>query len=123
FAELVRRHGPLVLGVCRRVLRHEHDAEDVFQATFLVLARKAATTRWDDWVGHYLYEVAYRLAIEARGKAARRREHERRAAELLRADSVPEGAMRELCAVLDEELRCLPDRYRKPMLLPGARGL
>ncbi len=72
FAALVRRHGPLVLRVCRGVLGHEQDAEDAFQATFLVLARKAATARWDHSVGHWLYEVAHRVASGMRVQDARR---------------------------------------------------
>src|SRR5947209_6500564 len=80
FAALVRRHGPLVLGVCRRALRHRQDAEDCFQATFLVLARKAGTVRWRDSVAGWLYQVATRLAAEVRVRDARRRRREQEAA-------------------------------------------
>jgi DNA-directed RNA polymerase specialized sigma24 family protein len=76
FSELVRRHGPMVLGVCRRILRHEHDAEDAFQAPFLVLARKAAAIRPVDRVGPWLYGVARHTALAARRAAACRRAHE-----------------------------------------------
>src|SRR5262245_65471896 len=73
FAELVRRHGPMVRNVCHSVLRHRHDAEDAFQATFLVLARKADTIRQRSSLGAWLYEVAYHLALRARVGASRQR--------------------------------------------------
>src|SRR6185295_8494774 len=76
FEALVRRHGPMVLGVCRRVLRNPHDAEDAFQATMLVLVRKAASLRTPGTVGNWLYGVAYRTALEARKVAAKRRAKE-----------------------------------------------
>src|SRR5215468_7458383 len=74
FEELVRRHGPMVLGVCRRTLHNEHDVEDAFQATFLVLVRKARLVKSRDLVGHWLYGVAYRTAVRARALDARRRD-------------------------------------------------
>src|SRR5439155_3821738 len=73
FAALVRRHGPMVLSLCRRVLHHVQDAEDVGQATFLVLARKAAAIRKQESVGSWLYGVAYRLALKAKTEAAKQR--------------------------------------------------
>src|SRR5437868_8255264 len=77
FAALLRRHGPMVLGVCRRLLRHEQDAEDTFQATFLILARKAGSVVKRESVGSWLYGVAYRTALEARAVNARRQARER----------------------------------------------
>src|SRR5262249_13124338 len=129
FAVLVRRHGPLVLGVCWRLLHDWHDAEDAFQATFLVLARKAAAVRWRDSVSNWLYEVAYRVATKARTDAGRRRGHERRAAKETRflgktglLTPNRDAAWRELCGVPDEELHRLPERYRAPLLLCYLEG-
>src|SRR5215472_4976686 len=86
FTSLVRRHGQMVLNVCRSVLHHEQDAEDAFQATFLVLLRKADAIRQPEALAGWLYEVAYHVAVKARAEAARRRAQERRASSMAAAD-------------------------------------
>jgi RNA polymerase sigma factor (sigma-70 family) len=120
FALLVRRHGPMVLGVCRRVLRHHHDAEDACQAAFLVLARKAGSVRWHDSAGGYLFQVAYRLALKmkAAGQHGRTQPLTDQAGASLEAKR-PDG---ELRAILDEELSRLPAKYRTPLLLCHDEG-
>jgi RNA polymerase sigma factor (sigma-70 family) len=122
FALLVDRHGPMVLGVCRRLLHDAHTADDAFQATFLVLARKAGSVCWHTSVGGWLYEAAYRIAFRARGEAERRRFHERQAGNLSRAESLSEEERRELRAVLDEELSRLPRKYSNPLVLCYLEG-
>jgi RNA polymerase sigma factor (sigma-70 family) len=116
FAKLVQRHGPLVLGVCRRVLHNEHDAEDVFQATFLVLARHAASIRQRDYLSSWLYKVAFHLAVKLRANLARRRRQETRD-QVVGADPLADVSWKELQGVLDDELQRLPEKYRVALLL------
>jgi RNA polymerase sigma factor (sigma-70 family) len=122
FAALVRRHGPLVLGVCRRVLRHEQDAEDAFQATFLVLARKAGSIRDGAALVSWLYGVAQRTARDAKRAAGRRRAHEARAQAVVPPDPAWQATWREVQTVLDDEIGRLPDRLRAPFLLCHLEG-
>src|SRR5216683_2681809 len=96
FTELVRRHGRLVLTVCGQVLRQTQDAEDACQATFLVLARKAATIRKAEALASWLYGVAYRMAMNAKRNAARRRSHEKKAKPATNGDPAWETAWREV---------------------------
>src|SRR5207245_10689328 len=99
FEALVRRHGPMVLGVCRRVLRNEADAEDAFQATFLVLVRKAASIRSRSTVGNWLYGVAHNTALKAKAMKEKRRTKEREAGTALAAKAA--GCGRELETLSD----------------------
>jgi RNA polymerase sigma factor (sigma-70 family) len=123
FAALLRRHGPMVLSVCRRVLRSTHDAEDAFQVTFLVMVEKAHRLRRPELLGNWLYGVAYRTALHARQRAARRSEREREAAAMSSdAANDPEIESRELRRVLDEELHRLPQKYRAPLVLCYLEG-
>ncbi len=123
FAALVRRHGPMVLGVCRRVLRQEQDAEDAFQAAFLALARKAPSIGKRDSVGSWLYQVAVRVAMKARQRTANRQRRERKSSVRQPADPLAEITGRELLAVFDEELSKLPERQRAPLVLCYLQGL
>jgi RNA polymerase sigma factor (sigma-70 family) len=117
FELLVWRHGPMVLAVCRRLLRHAEDVEDAFQATFLVLARKAGAVRRGEAVAGWLYRVAYRVALQARARAGRRPAHAPQALDQLPAGPDPGPADGELRAVLDQEVGRLPERYRLPFVL------
>jgi RNA polymerase sigma factor (sigma-70 family) len=122
FEALLLRHGPMVLGVCRRLLGNPEDAEDAFQATFLVLVRKGVSIRPRDLVGNWLYGVAYRTAMKARAMNAKRREKERKAGEMPRSEPSDDGAQEELLARLDYELSRLPDKYRVPVILCELEG-
>jgi RNA polymerase sigma-70 factor (ECF subfamily) len=116
FEALVRRHGPMVLGVCRRVLRDDNDAEDAFQAAFLVLVRKAGSIRPRGLVGHWLYGVAYRTALEARGILARRRAKERQVSAMPEKAAAKADAEPDVRPIFDEELNRLPAKYRVPVV-------
>ena len=122
FEALVRRHGPMVLNVCRSVLHHEQDAEDAFQATFLVLVRKAESIRRPEALAGWLYEVAYHVAVKAQANAARRRVQERKVAPLASTDPTLDMTLRDLRRVLHEELRRLPEKYRLPLVLCYLEG-
>lgn len=121
FAALLHRHGPMVLGVSRRVLHSDADADDVFQATFLLLAKKAASIRKREAVGSWLHGVARRLAVRAKAQGVRRVVHERRAA-YMGAIRQTETADQDLCAALDAALDELPERYRAPLVLCYLEG-
>jgi RNA polymerase sigma factor (sigma-70 family) len=112
----------MVLAVCERVLHHKQDAEDAFQATFLVLVRKAGSIGQPELLANWLYGVAYRTALKARANAARRSENERQAVSMPTPDPLLEVAWRELRAVLDEELSRLPEKYRAPLVLCYLQG-
>jgi RNA polymerase sigma factor (sigma-70 family) len=122
FHALVRRHGPMVFRVCLRVLQSEQDAEDVFQATFLVLAKRAGVVRRQDSVGSWLFGVAHRLACKAKRTLARRRAHERQAAARTGADALTELSVREAQELVDGEIGRLPERYRGPFVLCCLEG-
>jgi RNA polymerase sigma factor (sigma-70 family) len=123
FAALVQRHGPMVWGVCRRVLRDPHEAEDAFQATFLVLVKKAGSIRVEDSLGRWLYGVSYRVASRARAATARRRAREGLTGEEPATNPGNDGDRLDLVAVLDEELNRLPEKYRAPLVLCHLEGL
>jgi RNA polymerase sigma factor (sigma-70 family) len=125
FAALVSRHGRMVLGVCRRVLGARPDAEDAFQATFLVLLRRASALQDADSLGPWLYGVAWRVASRARaGNARRRREEENAAANRPeQTETDCSAARRELHAIIDEEMNRLPEKYRQPLVLCYLEGL
>jgi RNA polymerase sigma factor (sigma-70 family) len=122
FTALVRRHGPLVLNVCQRVLQNAHDAEDAFQATFLVLVRKARSISKNASLGSWLYKVAYRIAIRARRSAMRRYTQEMLAARVPVIEADPLREWYELEPVLDEEVHRLPEKYRAPFVLCYLQG-
>jgi RNA polymerase sigma factor (sigma-70 family) len=116
FATLVRRHAPLVLGVCRRVLGNFHDAEDAFQATFLVLAQKARSVLRRGAVGGWLYTVAYRAALEAKAVGRRRGEREKQVMDMPEPAVAP-PELQDWRPLLDRELNRLPAKYRDPIVL------
>jgi RNA polymerase sigma-70 factor (ECF subfamily) len=137
FVALVKRHGPRVHGICRRVLHNEHDIEDVFQATFFVLARKAGAIPWRPSMGGWLCAVAHRLAMGARADASRQRRRETSFGSLLGqhggqlglpdeyhplANSFAEVERGDLRRVLDDELLQLPEKYRAPVVLCDLEG-
>src|SRR5256714_1919454 len=105
---LVRRHGPMVWGVCCRILRNHHDAEDAFQATFLVLVRKAASVYPRAKVGNWLYGVAHQTALKARATAAKQRTRERQGVDMLDSAVQQPGLSGDVQSVLDQELSHLP---------------
>jgi RNA polymerase sigma factor (sigma-70 family) len=121
-AALVHRHGPMVWGVCRRMLRNYHDAEDAFQATFLVLIRKAASIESRELLANWLYGVVHQTAMKARATAAKRNERERQLTEMPEPAVADPGIWRDLQPQLDEELSRLPRMYRVVIVLCDLEG-
>src|SRR5262245_38096141 len=121
-AALVRRHGKMVWGICRRILGNHHDAEDAFQATFLVLVRKAGSIRQKGVVGGWLYGVAQQTATKARAIAARRRQREAPVATIIQPQATEQSLGSDVRAILDEELRRLPEKYRTAIVLCDLDG-
>ena len=119
FETLVRRHGPMVFSVCRRILHNRHDAEDAFQASFLVLVSKASALRTPESLANWLYGVAYRTALHARDAAARRRARE---SEVLVRSELPQEDSSELRIAIDQELERLPENLRLVLLLCDLEG-
>jgi RNA polymerase sigma factor (sigma-70 family) len=122
FETLVTRHGPMVLGVCRRLLYDPRDVEDAFQATFLALLRRAAALGAADPLGPWLHGVAYRVAARIRAKAARRPAGERQGARPEAVEPPCPLERREVRAILDEEMGQLPEKYRRPVVLCYLEG-
>jgi RNA polymerase sigma factor (sigma-70 family) len=122
FAALVHRHGPMVWGVCRRILYRHQDAEDAFQATFLVLVRKAASVVPRDLIGNWLYGVAHQTALKARATAARRSAREKQVMAMPEPVMQHEHRPDDLQALLDLELSRLPDKYRAVIVLCDLEG-
>ncbi len=122
FEALLVRHGPMVWGVCRRILRDPNDAEDAFQATFLVLARKASSIAHREMLANWLYAVAYKTAVRARAMAFRRRAREQQVAEMPEPEAGTDERRDDLLRLLDEELSRLPEKYRIPVVLCDLEG-
>jgi RNA polymerase sigma factor (sigma-70 family) len=121
-AALVSRHGPMVWGVCRRVLGNYHDAEDAFQATFLVLVRKAVSIAAKELLANWLYGVAHQTALKARATAAKRKVRESQVAEMAEPEQTRQDLWHDLQPLLDQELSRLPDKYRAPIILCDLEG-
>ncbi len=122
FADLVQRHGPMVWSVCRRILPNSHDAEDAFQATFLVLVKKAGSLAQADLLANWLYGVAFRTARKARALAYQHQARERQAATMMPVQQNVEGSRHGLREALDEALAGLPEKYRAPLVLCYLEG-
>lgn len=122
FAELVHRYGRLVRSVCRNILHHEQDIEDAFQVTFLIFARKAASIRKSSSVASWLFGVAYRTAMNAKRTRARRCEKQRELQGRSREQPDTQASLREIQAILDEEVQRLPEKYRAPFILCCLEG-
>jgi len=127
FGALVERHGPMVLGTCRRVLGRAQDAEDAFQATFLALARRGNAISDPRALSGWLREVAYRIALRMRARANRTRAIERQALAMALGRDEPDGpeeivSLSELRPVLREEVARLPEKYRVPVILSYLEG-
>src|SRR5579871_948272 len=121
-AALVRRHGSMVWGVCRRVLLNYHDAEDAFQAAFLVLVRKANSIVPREMVGNWLYGVAHQTALKARATAALRKGRERQVANMPEPAATEQDFWHDLEPLLDQELSRLPEKYRVLVVLCDLQG-
>jgi RNA polymerase sigma factor (sigma-70 family) len=123
FSALVYRHGPMVLGLCRRLLRDSDDAEDAFQATFLVLVRKAHSISRPEHLGNWLYGVAHRTALKLRATRARRQQCETPLVESAVEGDLAQLVWRDVRPILDEELHRLPEKYRTAVVLCCLEGL
>jgi RNA polymerase sigma factor (sigma-70 family) len=122
FEQLVRRHGPMVLRICRDLIADPHDCEDAFQATFLVFVRRAGSIRDGNALGRWLYEVTHRVARRARAQASRRRLRERQVPEMTAASPPNDGDRDELRPLLHAELSRLPEKLRAPLILCYLEG-